>query len=485
MRRFAKIISVILCSLSVLCGSLFLACNQTYRVNFATAYDTANDASYLFDTFNNQQDYQEKYNISANELMWSSRPIDDSTKDMMPGASIAPSPDQYWRFEKSLNTNQTTLSQNKSLYIYLYFGLGSAHNLQISLSNTSNSNAMVKWYISADTLNEQLYQDQGNIESTRMAWLLLELPVTVATYENFENLQQTEIINNLQIKYYTDLDNLSDELQSVDLSEYFATCKFYAPYVADSQNQAISLLQSQPYYNLSVNFGNINNICVGDTYKIDTISSFLNYCLVGEMEITQATDNYIFVLTIKKDDEDDYTAYTLSDIEQGNYTFDEVGKYSFILTFYNEAQTFSVSEYQTIWVEEYVGFYISGGLPSVKINTTYRYPIEVGSFASEISNLQVSSSNADVASAIIDGQYLVVNSKKAGTVTITITGDTIRNNAVSATSYTKTYTFTVVATSTTNWIAIAIGAVGLVVAAIIVYFIMVKRRLIKGKYPKY
>ena len=123
-------------------------------------------------------------------------------------------------------------------------------------------------------------------------------------------------------------------------------------------------------------------------------------------------------------------------------------------------------------------------LPEMKVNRTASFKIYIGDLTTAISNLTATSSDTSVVEVSIDGDQLIVSTKAKGNATITLSIDASRANMAEQ-NYSYDYSITVVEETSLSWTGIIIGAIGLLLAVVLVYSIMVKRRLIAGKYPKY
>ncbi len=410
----------------------------------------------------------EFHGISDEEINNFSRPVNEKEKKIMTGQSVSPKTDEKNQFEKTFATNAVSISSNQSLYIYLFFSESSyLHDLKIVVSD---GDASLTWQISSEELQSQVMQ--SSITSRlRFGWILLELPISSASQSG--NLQN---VSNISIGYNS---------QDCNQSSY-AKLMFYAPYVDESKNTDIAFIEKQNYYNFSINWGdNIDKYCVGDRYAVSSWNDMFDYCMLGDVDfLTTQSNLYRFVFEII--DQNGTTQRTNMFSNEFVAQFDIAGTYIFRVTLYDsDGNWLWKNPDKQVEVEEFVALYLNDGLKNLNINKEYSFDINIGQLVEQYANINVESSNQDVAEAYISDGKLIVKTKKSGNAQIKLNVYASRANA-DEDLYSYTYELSVVDNNESfSWITIIIGSILLIIIAILVYIIMVKRRAIPGKYPKY
>lgn len=410
----------------------------------------------------------EFYGISNDEINSFSRPVDEKEKKIMAGQSVSPKTDEKNQFEQTFSTNLMAISSNQSLYIYLYFSdQDYLHDLKIAVGD---GDALFTWQISSEELQSQVMQ--SSITSRlRFGWLLLELPVSSANQSG--NLHN---ISNISIGY-----NSQDSNQSS-----YAKLMFYAPYVGESKHKDIKFIEKQNYYNFSIDWGeNIDKYCVGDKYVVSSWSDMFDYCVLGDVDFLATQSNaYRFVFEII--DQSGETQRTNMFADEFTAQFDTAGTYIFRVTLYDsDGNWLWKNPDKQVEIEEFVAIYLNDGLKKLTLNKEYSFDINIGQMVEQYANINVESSNQDVAEASISDGKLIIKTKKSGKAQIKLSVYASRANSDES-LYSYTYELSVVDNNVGfSWITIIIGSILLIIIAILVYIIMVKKRLIPGKYPKY
>jgi hypothetical protein len=138
-------------------------------------------------------------------------------------------------------------------------------------------------------------------------------------------------------------------------------------------------------------------------------------------------------------------------------------------------------------VQDFVAVRILTGELKLVVGDTKSYQIVTNSLASLAQGtLSVVSLDSGIATAEIVDDKLVVKGVDVGSVNIKVSVIATREHSSSPQTYTYTYTIVVQkASSTTNWWLIVGLGIAIVAACFVIYKIMVNKRLIKNKYPKY
>lgn len=430
---------------------------------FASA-STLEQPTYLIEPSFSQN--AESYGIFSDEIN-TSTPIDNDKSKAMAGQSISPRAESDNQFEKNINISIDGVESSQSLYMYIFFGNNDyLHNLEISLSDGENS---ASWQISYDILAGQVVHS-SNTSNLRFGWQLLELPLSCA-------VKSGEISNatTMSIKYTS---------QNAKSNNY-AKFMFYAPYIMSSKNSEITFNDKQNYYNFQINWGdNIDKYCLGDTYAITSWGDMFDYCVVGDLDLLKISTNlYRFVFeVIDKNGDKQATNMFSSNFEA---QFDTEGTYTLRVTLYD-------SDGNWLWkypdkqveISKFVAIYLSDSLKGLSANTTYVFDIKINDLVQQYNNIDVKNSDDDVANVYLRDGKLYVETKKAGKSNVTISVNASRENANEAT-YSYEYSLSVNKNGGFSWITIILGSISLLIIGILVYIIMVKRRLIVGKYPKY
>lgn len=411
-----------------------------------------------------------KYGILTDEIKTTSTPFDIVTKQMMVGQSISPivSNSTTQTFTKMLNTNLVEINDSQSLYLWVYFSEEVANNLLITLLDSQNNSA--SWQILGQTITNNIVVNIGGIP-TRYGWQLLELPFSAA--QKVGDLQQ---ITQLKIEYGANSEN----------NNSYAKVSVYAPYVSNLKSFEVKFADKQKFYNFNINYGqNLDKLCVGDSYELPNWKSLFEYCILGEIDFLKYNTNaYQFKFEII-DAEYNHLESAILGIDEVSVQFSEEGSYSFMLTLYdNQSNVLSGAPSKQIYVDKFVAIYLKNGLPNMKENTTSRFEIYIGDYVEEWNNLYVRCSDSSVAEVSLDGQHLVIKTNNSGNATITLSVNAKRTNSQEQ-IYTCSYNLKVAQDNTIAYTGIILGAIGLIIVSVLLYIIMVKRRLIPGKYPKY
>ena len=305
----------------------------------------------------------------------------------------------------------------------------------------------------------------------RLGWMFVELPVGKANKTG-----TITTISSMQFDYSS---------ESVDDNVNYAQMFIYAPYVSQSTSENILFSGKQNYYNFKIDFAQYcNKLCMGDTFETINWRYLFEYCILGDTDFLEYTSsNYQFGLEIIDDSYITVASFMFGEADI-HYTFEKVGSYTFRIKLYKDDDPI-LREDQKVNIDEFVAAYLQTSLPDMIENELARFKIYIGSLVSDYENISVSSSDKAVATvSISDNKELVIESGRSGKTSITISIDANRENEEMKT-YTYTYSLTVEEDTSTNWIGILFGAIGLIIGCVIVYYIMVKKRLINGKYPRY
>lgn len=412
------------------------------------------------------------HGILNEEIKTTSRPFDFSTEQMMLGQSVMPAVSNTTskEFSKTLTINNVPVSQSQSLYIYLFFSEELANNLTITLLDDSSNSAC--WQLDKDLLISQITNIATN-SKLRFGWQLVELPLQKATISG-----TITAATKLKLDYFTT--NVNNQYK-------YARLSFYAPYVSTQKNSDITFSDKQNFYNFKVNYGdNFNSYCAGDMFAVSRWSDLFDYCIIGDIDCLQYQTNlYQFKLQII---DQNNSIIEASMFNAGEFSVGLVnpGYYTFRVTLYdNVGNWLWKAPDQYTLVSEFVAVYLANGIADMKEGATSNFKIYTGEFVKNSANLTATSSDTSIAEVRVENGELVVDAKKAGKATITLSVDASREHA-SEQTYTYEYTITVKAVEKpVSWLGIILGFIGLIIASVIVYIIMVKRRLIAGRYPKY
>lgn len=456
-----KKLGAIILSILMLLFTSSVFCTQ--KNAFAVDLINQEEHSYLINPDYEQN--KEFYGITNDQIIRLSRPF-NGVDAMMPGQSFAPFLTDV--NTRTYNTNPATISANDALSMYVYFSEVYSKNLAVTLSG---QNFNVSWQIGANLINEQL-EEISNVRHVRYGWLKIVLPVSAATVSG-----ELSSVENITINY-----NIT-----VDPTVKYSSPYFYAPEVVSATNNNITFADKQNYYNFAFTLPNTSNLCVGDKLKISSVIDILDYAIIGDIDYLnpdmQNLRDYKLSLEITNLSTNNTSVFEINNNAM-EYAFDQTGSYLVNVTLYSSNVTLWQTETQTLKVNDFVAFYISGTIENLKVGQSTQYDINKGKFADSLSNITAKVSNSSVADVKVENGKLIVLAKKAGKVKITLSADAARQGQ-DVQNYTVEYTLTVTKNATTSWLAIILLAIGLIICVIIVYTIMVNRRLIKNKYPKY
>ena len=450
MKKIASILIMIICG--------FCAC---FGTSFLHAFATDDTKEYLIDA--NFESQASAYNISSDEI-YDSSPFDAETKTRMTGKSVMvhAEEEQYFVFDKTFNTNSTELASNQSIYLYLLFNAKASHTLKITASDGLGNE--IVWTLSKQTIEAQMEEFSPQSSRKRYGWMLVELPAS-----------QNITVNTLRFEY------TSDEMS--DLNKY-SRVLVYAPYVASKSSSDVAFVSKQNYYNFAVKFGTYKY--VNDALKINNITNIIEYCYLGEVDyLKYPVNTYKLILRVKNIDEDKTQAHTLVvGLDSFEYVFEKTGNYELTVSLYED--NLPIMGYESLaLIEDFVGIYLSSNFADMQKDETYVYTIVVSSELINSGDVVATSSNTSVASVSVDGNKLYVKTHKKGNTKITIS---VLGERAGQESKTYSAEYTAVVTEPAkgvNWWLMGGTAIFLIVASIVVYTIMVRRRLIKGRYPKY
>lgn len=406
------------------------------------------------------------YGISSEEIN-TSTPIDEDRDQAMAGRSISPKSENGNQFEKNITISINEIEDNQSIYMYIFFGDGDYfHNLEICLSDGGNS---ASWQISYEILMGQVMHS-SNTSNLRFGWQLIELPMSCAVKNG--KLSQ---ITSMSIKY-----------KSPDATtNNYAKFMFYAPYIMTSQNSDITFSNKQNYYNFQINWGeNIDKYCLGDKYVITSWDDMFDYCVIGDLDLLKISTNlYRFVFEVIDKNGDKQSTNMFS--QNFEAQFDIEGTYVLRVTLYDSNGNW-LWKYpdKQIEISEFVAIYLSDSLKGLSVNAKYVFDIKTDDLVQQYSNVVVENSNNNVADVYVSDGRLYVETKKAGTSNVKISVNASRANSDEDT-YSYEYSLSVNKENSFSWITIIVGSISLLIIGVLVYIIMVRRRLIDGKYPKY
>lgn len=433
---------------------------------FATAIETDNKA-YLISQ--NYQQAAESYNIANQEIKTDSRPVSEATKSLMDGQSVQPICNETGQVNRTYTTNSLALSQNSSLFVYVFFSSQNVYDLTINLLDDYGNFA--QWTVLSSALKLEILEN-SNSSNLMFGWQLLELPIACAQVTG--SLQN---VNKIQFIY------ASNSGQTLSDSAKFV---FYAPYIANKMHEQITFSDKQNFYNFSMNYGTkIDSLFVGDEFVIQSWKDLFDFCMLGDVNFLEnPTSTYRFVFEVidynnKVQSADMFTNTSFS------AQFDSVGTYTFRVTLY-DAMGNKLINYpdKQIYVDEFVALFLIDDISKIEMGDTISVKWQVGTAVKQYLQPTVTSSDADVAEAYIDGESLIIKAKKSGETTITINICASREG-LQEQNYSYSYAIKVTQSSQNSIFWLIVGSIGLIIGAVVVYIIMVKRRLIKGKYPKY
>lgn len=449
MKKFLSFLFVIACSFCASVGTTFLR-----------AYATGDTKEYLIG-----YDYETSagvHGIGEQEICDAS-PFDVTTVARMPGKSIkiAANQENKFAFDKTYETISVAATSGQSIFMYIMFNETTSHTLVISASD--GFGASQSWTLSKQLIESNIKDQVAG--SHRYGWMLVELP-----------LEQALTINSLEYSYSSETPSEIDT---------FARVIVYAPYVATSVATDVAITGKQNFYNYSApKFGSYKY--VEDKFRVTSLGYLFDYFYIGEIDyLNNMIEEYKIILKIDNIDNSDPQVHTFngtSDVFE--YIFSEAANYqiSFILT-QDNVQLLGKVEYYLI--HEFDGVFVTYGMPAMHKGKKYVIDISTSSDLINSSNLAATSSSEKIAKAYIQDGKLVIETYKSGKVDITLSvlGE---REGMEAKTYSKTYIVKVAGENKgVNWWLMGGTAIFLIIASIVVYTIMVKRRLIKGKYPKY
>ncbi|MBQ8468536.1 MAG: hypothetical protein IJ542_02135 [Clostridia bacterium] len=426
------------------------------------SYAAGDNKDYLISpTFASETGYQSKYNIEEDEVFATFTPT--SANGVLAGASIKPKSSATDNsFDKTYLTKApgVEISAEKSLFITLFFNGKEFHNLKIVASDGTNS---IIWNISKNVIASEVNSNTST-SRIRYGWVTVELPAS-----------QNITITSLQFVYASD---------SSDDGISYSQMYFYAPYVADKQNDNIAFSQKQKYYNYSVKFANYDY--VNDKLGIFSASDLFEYCYIGDVNyLASPTDDYYFILSVTNNSTATTVSHTLKiGTFDFQYTFNEIANYEISVSLYDSLGTGLWVVSRSYNINEFVALYLSQGLPDMQKGQTFSFDINISSLLIGAHDLTAVSTNSKVASAEVkDGKlYVSANGRGSCDITIKITG---KKGTSEEQTYSSTYRVFVSEKNEVNWWLMGGVAIFLIVAGVVVYTIMVRRRMIRGKYPKY
>ena len=427
---------------------------------FLHAFATDDTKTYLIGA--NYESQASDYSISSDEI-YDASPFDATTSARMAGKSIMPSADEEsdFVFDKTYNTNSTEISDSQSVFVYLLFNQTSSHTLRITASDGVSNE--ISWTLSRQAIEMQIVHTTS-VSNMRYGWMLVELPST-----------QNLTINTLRFEYYSD---------EIDQTATYARVLIYAPYIAQKVSNAIAFGSKQAYYNYAVNFGTYRY--VNDKFKLTNITDLIDYCYLGEIDyLSYPISSYQFILKIINVDEDKTQSHTLvAGTDDFEYQFDKASNYEMSITLFKDSVAITGTT-KSFYVNEFSGIYINFGLSVMKKGKTYEYDVVVSDEFLNHGDVSVVSASDGVASVRMDANKLYVTANKKGSTKITISVLAERAGQ-EAKIYSADYVAYVTEEATgVNWWLMGGTAIFLIVASVVVYTIMVRRRLIKGRYPKY
>ncbi len=436
------------------------ACFATTHANFFYAESAQNTKLYLIPTtYSSESDYQTKYGISADEVYYA-KPIDKQTDAIYAGASIFPAHNDNFCFEKTLYAQTTEINQNSSVFVYLFFSTQDTHDLTISAGDGMSS---ATWSLSSTYLNSQLVQEFGyNI----YGWILVELPMAAATIEG-----DIEEINSLNF-VYNSTDGTGD-----------AKLIIFAPYVSTSGNSDVKVVDKQSFYNISYDIGS-KKYYADDSLKIANPKEKFKYAYIGDVNYLTSVTSYKMYLSIMNKLTNKTTEYEIGDSPINCTAFNK-GEYLIMLVVKNGENQVYAQTLRELYVEQFVPFYIDGGLFDMRVGDEVSYEIKQNGEAMLIRNLTLSGVDGKVAQCEIVDNKVKVKAVGKGHFSVTISGEYTRDGDVFKTF---SVTYSSVSNSTqqgTNWWTIGVAAVVTIGGGIAIYFIMRNKRLLKGHYPKY
>ena len=107
--------------------------------------------------------------VATEEL--NASPLNIETKEMMSGYIVSPVMDKYAQINASFVTQNVNLSENESIYMWMYFPELPLYDLQISFSASDTS--VISWTFSSGTLYNMI-TDNG-ARSVYCGWKFIEL----------------------------------------------------------------------------------------------------------------------------------------------------------------------------------------------------------------------------------------------------------------------------------------------------------------------
>ena len=437
--------------------------------NFGYAFATGNSDNFLVDpNFSVNAEYF-GIDASLNEINEDVKPFDFLQKQMMDGQSIYPKTQDNNNFSKTINTNSVSISNVSSVFIYVLFTETTTHDLKITIKD-ENLNSYV-WQISSQTIANQIVIPSAS-SVTRYGWLLLELPVSEA-----EKTDEITTVTQLVIDYTS---------ENIVISKTYAKMYLYAPYIAESNNNEITFIDKQNFYNIGVNFDSkLDKLCVGDTLTITDWRSILNYCIMGDIDYKKYPVNYYNITFEIVNNSTGLKTSKLFFSGDMSFKFESAGSYTLRVVIYDQDNNWLwQSNSKNIEINNFVAVYINSAMYDMKEDSSVSYEVCLGDLVTQSNDLVVTSSNTNVATAEIKDGKLYIYAKKSGKTELTLSVNAERDNAEMQ-KYSYTYTVTVKADNNNSVLGLLFGGIGLIVAGVVLYIIMVKRRLIKGKYPKY
>ena len=322
--------------------------------------------SLISPNFTGQINYQEKYNIMANNVS-SFTPFDLGQGERKAGKSFGLlSTERNQIVSQYVNLDEVDVpKQQNSLYFFVNFDTIYLHNLTIILE--FENGAKLTWALTGNELVSLVKKTTtASILSLPFAWNHLELPFVKA-------IQSGEIYqgNNLNTISKMIIDFTSETIKSEDEEVYgdieqefditYSNLLFYDIYLSESTGDDYNVLEKQNYNIYDFNFYSeefINSICVGDTITLpSSYKTVVNYAWQGYKDLrNDNTGSVVWQIIVKTPDSKNPIIYPAFG---DKLTFNKEGSYEI---FY-QCKDISISNEEPV---------VSG---SVKINARVLKPI--------------------------------------------------------------------------------------------------------------
>lgn len=260
----------------------------------------------------------EKHNYSATvateEL--NSCPLSLDTYKAMSGYIVSPVMDKYAQINSTFMLENANFSENKSIYMWMYFPELPLYDLQITLRASDSS--VISWTFESDDLLSMI--TENSLRSVYCGWKFIEFSINDSDQAKQGIPFTDKQLVSMNITFKPPV-NISIETESETIS-------FYNVYMADSFSGESQILYHQDYTSFKIKddfLSNINRYYLNDTFKINGIFEVFDTVFVGKLDIRNygAVSRFTWKVVIQSD----VSAAEVLDFGQG-YNLKREGWYS-------------------------------------------------------------------------------------------------------------------------------------------------------------